>query len=113
MNRRLTIIASLVLGIAAIGVYELKYEVAELEADAVRLAAELAKERQALHVLATDWAYLNRPEYLSELVEEHLDLVPLDADRIVAVQDLPRRVTPTPELAQIDAAAGPAGDEKP
>lgn len=110
MNRRMMILATITLGVAAVGVYELKYDVAQLEADAARLAGELAKERQALHVLATDWAYLNRPEYLAELAEEHLDLVPMDADRIVAAHDLPRRIPPTSELAEIDPAAGRASD---
>ncbi len=110
MKRRSIIIVTVALGVAAIGLYELKYKVAQLEADAARLAGELAKERQAIHVLSTDWAYLNRPEYLAELAEEHLDLVPLDADRIVAAQDLPRWAKPAAELAEAEQAAAPAGD---
>ena len=105
MNRRLVILATIVIGIAAVGVYELKYEVARLEAEAQALAVELAKERQALHVLTIDWAYLNRPDNLAKLADEHLDLVPLDGDQIVAAQDLPRRVEPPAELAQVETDA--------
>jgi len=110
MRRRSTIIVTVALGAAALGLYELKYEVAALEADAARLAGELAKERQAIHVLSIDWTYLNRPENLEILVKKRLDLVPLDADRIVAAHDLPRRATPTSELAQAEPTAASAGD---
>ncbi len=105
MRRRSTIIVTVALGIAAAGLYELKYKVAQLEADAVELAGELAKERQAIHVLATDWAYLNRPDNLAKLAAEHLDLVPLDADRIVAAGELPRRATPAAEVAEAEPTA--------
>ena len=110
MKRRSTIIVTVALGAAALGLYELKYEVAALEAAAARLAGDLAKERQAIHVLSTDWTFLNRPENLEVLVEKHLDLVPLDADRIVAAQDLPRRAMPASELAQAEPNAGSTSD---
>ena len=113
MKRRTTIIVTVALGAAAVGLYELKYEVAQLEAEAARLAGDLAKERQAIHVLTTDWAYLNRPDNLAKMVEEHLDLVPIDADRIVAARELPRRAKPTSELAEAAPAAGPTRDAQP
>ena len=108
MKRRSMIVMTLALGAAAVGLYELKYKVAELETDAVRLAGELARERQAIHVLSTDWAFLNRPDHLARLVAENLDLVPLDADRIVAAHELPKRVKPAAELAQAESM--PAGE---
>ena len=104
MRRRSAIIVTVALGAAAVGLYELKYKVAELETEATRLAGDLAKERQAIHVLSTDWAFLNRPENLAELAEEYLDLVPLDVDRFVAAHELPKRPKPPAELAQADAA---------
>jgi len=104
------IIVTFVLSVAALGLYELKYEVAQLETDAARLGSELVKERQAIHVLSTDWAFLNRPDNLAALVKKHLDLVPLDADRIVAASELPRRATPAAELAQAEPAIVSASD---
>lgn len=105
MRRRSAIVVTFALGAAAVGLYELKYKVAELETEATRLAGDLAKERQAIHVLSTDWAYLNRPENLEELAEKYLDLVPLEGDRIVAAHDLPKRMKPPAELAQAETAA--------
>ena len=105
MKRRTTFVVTVALGVAALGVYELKYRVAELESEAVRLAGELIKERQAVHVLSTDWTYLNRPENLALLAEEYLDLVPLDGDRIVAASELPKRVKPAAELAQAETTS--------
>ena len=104
MNRRTAMVATVALGAAAIGLYELKYDVAQLEADAARLVRELAREQQAVHVLSADWAHLNQPQRLARLVHEYLDLVPLDADRIVAADELPTRQMSAPELAEADAA---------
>ena len=89
------------LGVAATAMYQLKYEVAALEAERRATARQLAGERQAIHVLAAEWAYLNQPERLAELAARHLDLVPLEGTHIVTFADLPRRDT---ELAEAPEA---------
>ena len=91
--RASTVLAALSLALAAAGMYHLKYEVAALEAEKQATARALAGERETIHVLAAEWAYLNRPERLAELAQRHLDLVPLDGARVTSFADLPRRDT--------------------
>ena len=78
---------------AALALYQLKYEVAELEAEHAVLTKELAAEREAVHVLEAEWAFLERPERLAKLASAHLDLVPLGADKIMRISDLPWAAT--------------------
>ncbi len=86
-------LALVLLGAAALALYQLKYEVAALEAEHIRLASELAAEHDAIHVLKAEWAFLDRPDRLAELAGSHLDLVPLGADRVVRISDLPWAAT--------------------
>jgi hypothetical protein len=95
--RASALLVLLALGVAAAAMYQLKYEVAALEAERRAMARQLTSERQAIHVLAAEWAYLNQPERLAELAERHLDLVPLEAAHFVTFADLARRDT---ELAE-------------
>jgi hypothetical protein len=86
-------LALMLLGAAALALYQLKYEVAALEAEHTRLANELASEQEAIHVLKAEWAFLDRPDRLAELASTHLDLVPLGADKVVNISDLPWAAT--------------------
>lgn len=48
-----------------------------------KLHAQIGQEREAISVLNAEWAYLNRPDRLRELVDlnfEDLQLVPLSAE---------------------------------
>ena len=109
MISRTSIVAILVLGSAATGLYQLKYDVAALEERAKALTALLDSERQALHVLNAEWAYLNKPERLAELAERHLDLVPLVADQIIPLEAIPRRAPPQRQIAE--AGSGTAAPD--
>lgn len=91
MIRLSVVIATLLVGAAAFALYQLKYQVAGLEAEHARLARELAAEREALHVLDAEWAFLNQPHRLADLAARHLDLVPLGADHVTTLVDLPPR----------------------
>jgi hypothetical protein len=53
------------------------------------LKVDLVHERESLHLLNAEWAYLNRPERLRTLADRHLDLAPMDSRQINAVRALP------------------------
>lgn len=90
MSRGAAIAAALVFAACGGGLYHLKHRVAVLEDEAERLARALAAERQAIHVLASEWAYLNAPARLTGIAERHLDVTPLDARSAIRLEALPR-----------------------
>jgi len=68
--------------VAAFGLYMVKFSVQNLQREVNVAEQQLAAEKESLHLLNAEWAYLNRPERLRALSEAHLDLVPLDSMRI-------------------------------
>ncbi len=74
---------------AAIGLYLVKYNVQNVQREVAGLKHGLATEKESLHLLNAEWAYLNRPQRLEALASRHLDLVPLDSRRVNEVSVLP------------------------
>lgn len=77
----------------AMGLYLVKYSVQDVQRDVVSLRENLAVEKESLHLLNAEWAYLNRPDRLRQLAERHLDLVPLDSRQIEDINVLPAAAT--------------------
>ncbi len=75
----------------AIVLLTIKYEVQSLKDELGALDREIVREREAIHVLHAEFAYLTQPERLNRLANAHLGLV--------AVQ--PRQLT---TFAGLDAA---------
>ena len=75
--------------VGAFGLYMVKFSVQNLQRDVTVAEQKLAGEKESLHLLNAEWAYLNRPERLRALSERHLNLVPLDSRRIENVSLLP------------------------
>lgn len=101
-----TLISWVCIAIAALGVYLVKYAVQGVQRDVAALEAELSKERESVHLLNAEWAYLNRPERLRALSDRHLALMPMDSRAIQSVDVLP---------AAYDAAAhdaAPSGEAR-
>ena len=73
----------------SMGLYLVKYSVQNIQHDVVTARENLSREKESLHLLNAEWAYLNRPERLRQLADRHLDLVPLDSRRIEEVRALP------------------------
>ena len=86
--------------VLATGVYLVKYSVQGVQRDVATLKRNLAVEKESLHLLNAEWAYLNRPDRLQKLAARHLDLVPLDSRKIDAVGALPAAATYSKNPAQ-------------
>ena len=91
MIRRATLLWVVLLGVASAGLYQVKYTVQELEDELAQRARALRVERQAIHVLRAEWAYLNRPERLAELADRHLRMRAVSVTQIVDLDSLPMR----------------------
>jgi hypothetical protein len=75
--------------------------------DAARLQAEVRELREAIGVHRAEWAYLNRPDRLSDLVMKNfadLPLLPMTPAQFAALADLPLARTPPSEADAPDAA---------
>ena len=56
---------------------------------------KLTTEREAYHILQTEWTYLNRPDRLEDLAATHLKLTPLKPDAtLTSVVNFPEFVQP-------------------
>jgi hypothetical protein len=72
--------AALLVVVFATWAYRVNYATQEALNRVADLRARIADEREAISVLKAEWAYLNRPDRLRELVALHADtlgLVPL------------------------------------
>lgn len=88
MNLRL-LIHMVCIAVLAIGLYLVKYSVQDVQRNVASLKKELASEKESLHLLHAEWAYLNRPDRLRRLADRHLDLTPIDSRQIEQVSVLP------------------------
>ena len=80
-----------VVALSAFGLYLVKYSVQEVQRDVAKLEAKLAKEKETVHLLEAEWAYLNRPERLRKLAEGRVDVRPVASANIIDVTRLPSR----------------------
>ena len=99
---------ALLVGAAAtvLFLFLLKDDVRALEADLEATQRRIVAHQEAIHVLRTEWSYLNQPARIADLARRHLGLGPLPAERVVRLDDLPDRPLPV-------AAARPASGEAP
>jgi hypothetical protein len=95
---------------AAAYVYGIKLESTVRTERVMRLRAEVREQRDAIAALRAEWARLESPPRLQELVERHLTLKPVDATQFDALKTLPERPPnfapasePDPIGAMIDA----------
>ena len=86
--------------VGAFGVYMVKFAVQNLHRDLVTAQQQLVAEKESVHLLNAEWAYLNRPDRLQKLASEHLTLVPLDSRRIENVSLLPEAQAPQPPVSE-------------
>ena len=83
--------------VAALGLFYVSHRVELLEGELTREQRAIVEHQEAIHVLKAEWSYLNRPERIADLARRHLALIPLSADHVVSIQDLPQRLEPGTE----------------
>ncbi len=91
-----------VLAALALGLYLVKYWVQDVQADVTRVQASLKTERESLHLLGAEWAYLNRPERLEKLSQKYLELTPLSSAQFISYTHLPEA-----QVIPVDAEVAP------
>ena len=72
------VLASLV----GFALFQVKYEVQSLEEGISRTLHQIAEEKETLHILKAEWAYLNEHKRLQVLAEKYLEIEPVKAQQI-------------------------------
>jgi cell division protein FtsL len=88
----------------AIGLFTVKYKVADLEEKIDRTNQKIVESQQATHILRVEWAHLNEAERIEKLAIKYLKLEPASVKQIVRLDSLkqstdsqpPRRDPPLP-----------------
>lgn len=90
MMRASTFLWLAVATLAGVGLFLLKYQVQSLEADLADVERQARADRETIHVLKAEWAYLSDPARIRRLAESHLGMVPLAPGMIRTLAELPR-----------------------
>jgi len=105
--RRLTGILGLVAAVAAaLFLFTMKQDVRRMENDLQAAHRDILDQQETIHMLETEWSFLNQPGRIEDLAIRHLGLSPIPAERIVRLDDLPlRQPQAAPAAARRDAPA--------
>ena len=71
--------------------FVLKYQVIKKEDELKEIHKQIIEDSRAIHMLEAEWAVENHPKRLAELVKAHTNMVPIVADQIQEVADLPEK----------------------
>lgn len=77
--------------ISTLGLFYIKHHVKELKKEIIATKQQLVDEKERLHVLEAEWAYLNDPKRLQQLVDHYLVAQTMDT-RQIQIQALNRTV---------------------
>lgn len=89
MNKLSTLVWIVVIVCATFMLYKVKYQVQALKVQVAETTRELEREKQAIHVVAAEWAYLNRPERLQKLAQKYLPSTQLTVHQVADIQAIP------------------------
>lgn len=110
MIRPATVIWLFLVAATGYAMFQVKYEVMQQEETLKRLNQDIADSRERIRVLDAEWGYLTQPSRLKHLADRYLDLSPVGAPQIVALDAIPFRadVAPTAVNTPTAPAASPA-----
>lgn len=60
----------------------MKYKVQTINKEIKSLTNAIIKEKETIHILHAEWAYLTQPTKITKLASKHLNLQPIPADKI-------------------------------
>jgi len=109
MIRLLNIVSFMMTVVLAVVLYNVTYD-AQVYINRIKvLKVELRQEAETINVLRAEWSYLNQPDRLQRLAKRYTKLVPLDANQIVTVNNLPDRRREDEDFGQNRRLGGFAG----
>lgn len=106
MIRLSTLLWALLVGASGYAMFQVKYEVIQLEDQLGRVTHHIADDREQIRVLKAEWSFLNQPSRLDQLARRYLHLGPIATAQIGRLDTLPRR-SDAPSAAVAAAAPPP------
>ncbi len=87
--RRMTAFILFVIGVSlTVGLYYVKTRAQSAKKEVRRLERLISQEEASLQVLKAEIAYLENPQRLMELSEQHLGLKPIANDNVISISDI-------------------------
>lgn len=103
--------------IAAVGwgMFQVKYQVAQLDDELSRVNRSIDADRDKIRVLGAEWSYLTQLPRLDQLRQRYLTLAPITRAQLGSLDQVPFRAgeTPAPAPAAPALAAAPAPPHRP
>jgi cell division protein FtsL len=78
-----------VLALTAVGMFMVKNKVQELNRRLTNISARVVSEKEGIHVLQAELAFLNNPKRVKALSDKHLNLKAPKSSQILQPEDLP------------------------
>lgn len=116
MNRLTFVLLVFAVIATALWTYTVTYRTTDALERVSSLRGRIAEEREAVQVLAVEWAWLNRPERLSALAAKHherLGLVPLTPESFDTVASVPFPPPPSADASAEGSAVANRGRRAP
>ena len=77
--------------LSGISLFVLKYQVKAEERHLHQIHREILQNNREIHMLEAEWAYLNSPSRLKELVKTQTDWEMIEPEQLVTLTDIPMR----------------------
>ncbi|WP_339712895.1 hypothetical protein [uncultured Sneathiella sp.] len=89
MKLNLTVLTLVLFAVISYGLYQLSYEVQELEKDLKSLNVNIAENKESVRILKAEWTYQNRPDVLQTLATKYLPLLLIAPYQVASVGEVP------------------------
>ena len=91
---KMILVSVVALSVLGTTLYQVKTGIDERQARLRVLEAEISATKRDIAVLEAEWAYLSRPERVTDLSGKFLQMAPISQDRILPLDAIPMRVVP-------------------
>ena len=101
MKLNLTVLSIFMFAIISYGLYQLSYEVQQLEKDLGSIERKIVNNKESIRILKAEWAYQNRPDVLQEMAQNHLPLLLIAPYQVASAKDLSEIVINATEAVKV------------
>jgi cell division protein FtsL len=89
MKRRAVVIGTVLFCALAMAVFKIEYKVRALRSELGEVNRQILQNYEDIHVLKTEWVYLNQPQRIKELASRYLDMDYVNYAQLTNVDHIP------------------------